>query len=130
MRIPYFRGIFMHTTLPTGVRRNEIMNLNNAEGPDSGPVHWVCIAYAKKGNRAIYFNSFGNLRPPKEIVRYLENNVTQIEYNCISSTLRSKQLWSIACNFYERLTINLKTDIVLFKLSIKHVIDIYTDRQE
>jgi len=35
-----------------------------------------------------------------------------------------------ACNFYERLTINLKIDSVLFKLSIKHVIDIYTDRQE
>jgi len=32
-------------------------------------------------NRAIYFDSFGNLRSPKELVRYLENNVTQIEYN-------------------------------------------------
>jgi len=32
-----------------------------------------------------------------------------------------------ACNFYKWLTINLKTDIVLFKLSIKHVTGIYTD---
>jgi len=78
MRIPYFRGIFMRTTLPTGVHRNEsgIVNLDNAVGPGT---HWV--AYAKRGNRAIYFDSFGNLRPPKELVRYLENNVTQIEYN-------------------------------------------------
>jgi len=73
IHIPYFRGIFMRTTLPKGVRRNEsgIVNLDNAEGPGT---HWV--AYAKRGNRAIYFNSFGNLRPPKELVRYLENNVT------------------------------------------------------
>jgi len=78
MRIPYFRGIFMRTTLPREVRRNEngIVNLDNAEGPGT---HWV--AYAKRGNRAIYFDSFGNLRPPKELVRYLENNVTHIEYN-------------------------------------------------
>lgn len=70
----------MRTTLPTGrVHRNEsgIMNLDNVEGPGT---HWV--AYAKRGNRVIYFDSFGNLRPPKELVQYLKkNNVTQIEYN-------------------------------------------------
>ena len=79
MHIPYFKGIFMRTTLPTGgVRRNEsaIVNLDNAEGPGT---HWV--AYAKRDNRVIYFDSFGNLRPPRELVRYLDNNVTQIEYN-------------------------------------------------
>jgi len=41
MRIPYFRDIFMHTTLPTGaVYRNEssIVNLNNVDGPGT---HWV-----------------------------------------------------------------------------------------
>jgi len=67
----------MRTTLSRGVRRNEsgIVNLDNAEGLGT---HWM--AYAKKGNRAIYFDSFGNLRPPKELVQYL-NNVTHIEYN-------------------------------------------------
>jgi len=60
MRIPYFRGIFMRTILPTGgMYRNEsgIVNLDNADGPGT---HWV--AYAKRGDRAVYFNSFGNLR--------------------------------------------------------------------
>jgi len=68
----------MRTTLSTGVRRNEsgIVNLDNAVGPGT---YWV--AYAKRENRAIYFDSFGNLRPPNELVQYLENNVTQIEYN-------------------------------------------------
>lgn len=69
----------MRTSLPTGgVRRNEsgIVNLDNAEGPGT---HWV--AYAKRGDRVIYFDSFGNLRPPRELVRYLINDVTRIEYN-------------------------------------------------
>ena len=69
----------MRTTLPMGgVHRNEsgIINLDSAEGPGT---HWV--AYAKRGDRAIYFDSFGNLRPPKELVQYLRNTVTKIEYN-------------------------------------------------
>jgi len=37
MRIPYFRDIFMRTTLSVGVHQNEsgIINLNNVEGPDT-----------------------------------------------------------------------------------------------
>ena len=71
----------MRTTLPTGgAYRNEsgIMNLDHAEGPGT---HWV--AYAKRGNHVIYFDSFGNLRPPKELIRYLDNKMMQIEYNHI-----------------------------------------------
>ncbi|XP_077282380.1 uncharacterized protein LOC143908564 [Temnothorax americanus] len=77
MRIPYFRGVFMRDSLLIGgIRRNEsgIVNLDNTEGLGT---HWV--AYAKRGDRAIYFDSFGNLRPPRELTQYLENNV--IEYN-------------------------------------------------
>jgi len=124
MRIPYF-SIFMRTTLPREVHRNEIsiVNLGNAEGPGT---HWV--AYTKRGKHAIYFHSFDNLRPPKELVRYLENNVTLIEYNRTPHQRYDQN--NCVCNFYKWLTINLKTDIMLFKLSIKHVIDIYTDWQE
>jgi len=77
MHIPYFRGVFMRDSLPIGgIYRNEsgIVNLDNAKGSGT---HWV--AYAKRGDRAIYFDSFGNLRPPKELMRYL--NVMKIEYN-------------------------------------------------
>ena len=69
----------MRNTLPTsGVRRNEsgIVNLDDATGPGT---HWV--AYAKRNNRVMYFDSFGNLRPPKELVRYFENDAMVIEYN-------------------------------------------------
>ena len=79
MRIPFFRGVFMRDSLPIGgIYRNEsgIVNLDNTTGPGT---HWV--AYAKRGNRAIYFDSFGNLRPPNELVRYFGRNVTKIQYN-------------------------------------------------
>ena len=57
----------MRNALPAGgVRGNEsaIVNLDKVEGLRT---HWV--AYAKRGCRAIYFDSFGNLRPPKELVQ-------------------------------------------------------------
>ena len=69
----------MRNNLPiNGVRRNEsgIVNLDDADGPGT---HWV--AYAKRGDRVIYFDSFGNLRPSKELVRYFGQNVKKIEYN-------------------------------------------------
>lgn len=79
MRIQFFRGVFMRNNLPiNGIRRNEsgIVNLDDVDGFGT---HWV--AYAKRGDRVVYFDSFGNLRPPKELVRYFGQNVANIEYN-------------------------------------------------
>lgn len=63
----------MRDALPRRARTNEsgIVNLDDDAGPGT---HWV--AYAKKGDRAIYFDSFGNLRPPREIERYLGHTTT------------------------------------------------------
>lgn len=47
-----------------------IINLDNFSGPGT---HWV--AYCKKGNESEYFDSFGNLQPPREVVRYLDSNL-------------------------------------------------------
>jgi len=68
----------MRDALPTsGVWKNEtgIVNLDSTLGPGT---HWV--AYAKRGNRVNYYDSYGNLRPPRDLVRYFGSNVT-IEYN-------------------------------------------------
>ena len=55
------------------VYQNEsIVNLNNAEKPG---LDWVI--YAKRRNRIIYFDNFGNLRLLKELKRYLANNVIE-----------------------------------------------------
>lgn len=54
---------------------NVILNLDDARGPGT---HWV--AYCKCGNNASYYDSFGNLRPPAEVVDYLGPHV-RITYN-------------------------------------------------
>ena len=76
IRIPFFRGVFMCNYLPiSGIQRNEngIVNLDNFEGPGT---RW--IAYTKRGDHVVYFDSFGNFQPPKELVRYF-GNVSKIE---------------------------------------------------
>ena len=77
LKIPHFRGVFMRNALPkNGPRKNEsaIVNLDDKDGPGT---HWV--AYKKNGNSAIYFDSFGNLRPPEDLVKYL--GIEKIRYN-------------------------------------------------
>lgn len=67
----------MRNTLPSKPWKNEcgIINLDGVEGPGT---HWV--AYKKNANKSNYFDSFGNLPPPQELIRYLGGN---IEYNYI-----------------------------------------------
>ena len=72
-----FRGIYSRNALPsTGPYKNEsaIINLDDKNGLGS---HWVC--YKKKGQKFWYFDSFGDLRPFKELFNYLK--VKEILYN-------------------------------------------------
>ena len=54
--------------LPVKPKRNEcgILNLNKSYQEGS---HWV--AWVKRENLKIYFDSYGNANPPKELVKYL-----------------------------------------------------------
>ena len=77
MKIPYFRGVFMRNDLPNGgprKRESAIINLDDKNGPGT---HWV--AYRKTGDKAVYFDSFGDLQPPEDLMRYL--GVGSVEYN-------------------------------------------------
>lgn len=51
-----------------------IINLSS----ESPGTHWVC--YIKRGNTMYYYDSFGNLKPSKEIVRHAGPNI-KILYN-------------------------------------------------
>lgn len=66
----------MRDALPSAPRKieNAVVNLDSRHGVGS---HWV--AYAKNGNAVEYFDSFGNLKPPLELVEYLKN--CKITYN-------------------------------------------------
>lgn len=78
MNIPYFRGVFMRNQLPkSGPRKKEtaIVNLDDKDGPGT---HWV--AYKKINNEIIYFDSFGNLQPPQDLMKYFGVG-SNVKYN-------------------------------------------------
>ncbi|KAJ8939269.1 hypothetical protein NQ318_015227 [Aromia moschata] len=67
LKIKHFRGVFMRDSLRSihPPRRLEcaIINLDSTEGPGT---HWV--AYKKHGDNVLYFDSFGALKPPIELI--------------------------------------------------------------
>lgn len=76
--LPYFRGVFMKDTLPRRPwnRESGVVNLDLNIGPGT---HWV--AYKKAGNLVVYFDSFGNLRPPFEVEKYFKNCKIYFNHN-------------------------------------------------
>lgn len=66
----------MRDTLPKNIYKKEcgIVNLDSNSGPGT---HWVC--YSKIGNEVSYYNSFGKLKPPLELISYFKNS--KILYN-------------------------------------------------
>ena len=79
-KIKYWRGVFDREKLPKSSFSKEaiIINLDDAENPGT---HWVALRKYKP-DMAIYFDSYGNLPPPKEILSYLKN--CKILYNTIN----------------------------------------------
>lgn len=67
----------MRDSLPNRPWRNEsaVINLDDAIGAGT---HWV--AFKKRGRVVLYFDSFGDLRPPRELVDYLGPDVF-VTYN-------------------------------------------------
>ena len=70
--------MFLGNDLPkNGSRKKEtaIINLDDKNNIGS---NWTC--FAKINNRVNYFDSFGNLKPPKELVNYFGHG-SIIKYN-------------------------------------------------
>ena len=55
-------------------RESAIVNLDDQSGPGT---HWV--AYRKNGNNIVYFDSFGDLQPPIDLMLYF--GVDNVKYN-------------------------------------------------
>jgi len=67
----------MRNDLPSNgphYQESAIVNLDDKSGPGT---HWV--AYKKRGNDVHYFDSFGDLQPPIDLMLYL--GVNKIKYN-------------------------------------------------
>src|SRR6218665_594169 len=67
-----FRGVFLRDKLPKNPKSKEcgILNLDDSNGRGT---HWV--AWTKRGNNKIYFDSFG-LPPPLELPEYSKSPVS------------------------------------------------------
>lgn len=76
LKLPYFRGVFMRDELPKRPKTKECAIVNLDVTANSG-THWV--SYFKNNKSVYYFDSFGNLKPPIELVKYLKN--CRIYYN-------------------------------------------------
>lgn len=61
----------MRNNLPKKIKINEsgIVNLDSKEHEGS---HWT--AYKKNKSYVIYFDSYGNLKPPLELLKYFNSN--------------------------------------------------------
>jgi hypothetical protein len=59
---------------PPNEHESAIVNLDSSFGSGT---HWVC--YKKVKDKVYYFDSFGNLKPPREMLRYFGN--CDIYYN-------------------------------------------------
>lgn len=68
----------MRDNLPNSKpRKNECMVLNHDSIVNEG-THWTC--YVKRNNDVYYFDSFGKLPPPLELINYLGSDC-MIYYN-------------------------------------------------
>lgn len=68
MKIKYFNGVFMKDELPEKLLDREcgIVNLQNSDQLGS---HWCC--YYKSGDLKFYFDSYGDAKPPIQLVKFL-----------------------------------------------------------
>lgn len=69
----------MRDSLPKKARAIECGVVNHDKKTGEG-THWT--AYKIENGSAVYFDSFGNLRPPPEVVEYLNSSQPiKIHYN-------------------------------------------------
>lgn len=70
----------MRDRIPLKINNIEcgIINLDDYEGAGT---HWT--SYIKCQNSVFYFDSFGHLQPPKEVVKYFlsDGSISRIFYN-------------------------------------------------
>lgn len=85
LKIPHFDGVFMRDELTkkndSSSKHRECWILNHGSSRTDG-THWTALARFR--NLAFYFDSFGKLPPPLEVIDYLSsnnNNNIKLYYN-------------------------------------------------
>jgi len=87
---PQFQGVFSRNSLPTRSKDGGyVVNLDDLGKPGT---HWVAIFIQKKN--AVYFDSFGVEKLPKEIKRFLHDK------NLNLNLFRIQEFDSIMCGYF------------------------------
>lgn len=76
LHIKGFRGVFMRDLLPDQPQPVEC-GIINLGGSESLGTHWTC--YFRNGAEKLYFDSYGDSKPPRELVCYIGAN--NLKYN-------------------------------------------------
>ena len=73
---PRFNGVYSRNSLPKTIKKGAyVINLDEYENTGT---HWVALFV--KTNEAIYFDSFGIEHIPKEINKFINNDMTKSSY--------------------------------------------------
>ena len=87
---PRFNGVYSRNNLPNKIKKGAyVINLDEYENTGT---HWVSLFV--KTNEAIYFDSFGIERIPKEINKFIGNNKIK------SNIFRIQSYDSIMCGYF------------------------------
>lgn len=76
LKIPYFNGVFMRDTLLKKKRKKRecwIHTKKESGTSNTHGTHWTALA--KINRNAFYFDSFGKLPPPFEVIEYLGDDI-------------------------------------------------------
>lgn len=98
----------MKDMLPKVIWKNEtgIVNLDNFSGEGT---HWVC--YKKLLDTVYYFDSFGNLQPPLELLKYFKP-AKKVFYNFNQWQAKSSNVCGHLClNFLATSVNNFQTTL-------------------
>lgn len=104
LKIPHFHGVFMRDALSKKVKpkARECWIINHGSSQTDG-THWTALA--KNANTAFYFDSFGKLPPPFEVIDYLSNSDDTVslyynakKYQSYGSTICGHLCLRFLCN--------------------------------
>lgn len=71
LQIKRFRGIFMRDGLPKSPPLKRECGIINLDSKHGGGTHWT--AFYKNENKVYFYDSFGDLGPPNELIHYMNN---------------------------------------------------------
>jgi hypothetical protein len=92
LKLKILEVFFMKDELPQKVNKTEC-GINSEESDEEGS-HWT--AYYKNSNKKYYYDSYGNIFPPKTLVKYLGSEILVYNEDMIQN-FDDPPIWGHLC---------------------------------